>query len=85
MSPEKMNPPGFLEERLASQPEGLDLVRFKTAAASALCFIMEGPDAYTVVDGRKVTLGANDLVLTPNGTWHMHGVEGKHSVPTGQN
>jgi gentisate 1,2-dioxygenase len=40
-----------------------------------LRFIMEGAGAYTIVDGHKVTLGANDFVLTPNGTWHEHGVE----------
>lgn len=44
-------------------------------SASALRFIMEGSGAYTVVDGHKMTLGANDFVLTPNGTWHEHGVE----------
>jgi len=43
--------------------------------ASALRFVMEGQGAYTVVDGEKMTLGARDLVLTPNGTWHDHGVE----------
>ncbi|MGZ5184179.1 MAG: cupin domain-containing protein [Caldimonas sp.] len=43
-------------------------------AASALRFIMEGRGAYTIVDGHKMTLGANDFVLTPNGTWHEHGV-----------
>jgi gentisate 1,2-dioxygenase len=43
--------------------------------ASALRFIMEGRGAYTVVDGEKMMLGARDLVLTPNGTWHDHGVE----------
>src|SRR5256714_462623 len=43
--------------------------------ASALRFIMEGEGAYTVVDGEKMTLGARDLVLTPNGTWHDHGVD----------
>ena len=36
---------------------------------------MEGAGAYTIVDGHKVTLDANDFVLTPNGTWHEHGVE----------
>lgn len=41
---------------------------------SALRFIMEGKGAFTVVDGHKMTLGANDFVLTPNGTWHEHGV-----------
>ena len=44
-------------------------------SASALRFIMEGEGAYTVVDGHKMTLGARDFVLTPNGTWHQHGVE----------
>lgn len=43
-------------------------------SASALRFIMEGSGAYTVVDGHKMTLGVNDFVLTPNGTWHEHGV-----------
>ena len=41
---------------------------------SAIRFIMEGQGVYTVVDGHKMTLGANDFVLTPNGTWHEHGV-----------
>ncbi len=44
-------------------------------SASALRFIMEGRGAYTIVDGHKMTLGANDFVLTPNGCWHEHGVE----------
>ncbi|MGC3985162.1 MAG: cupin domain-containing protein [Pseudorhodoferax sp.] len=44
-------------------------------SSSALRFIMEGRGAYTIVDGHKMTLGANDFVLTPNGTWHEHGVE----------
>ena len=48
-------------------------------SASALRFIMEGRGAYTIVDGHKMTLGANDFVLTPNGTWHEHGVEASGS------
>ena len=48
-------------------------------SASAIRFIMEGSGAYTVVDGHKMTLGANDFVLTPNGTWHEHGVEASGS------
>ena len=43
--------------------------------ASALRFIMEGRGAYTVVEGERMALGARDFVLTPNGTWHDHGVE----------
>ena len=49
-------------------------------AASALRFIMEGSGAYTVVDGEKITLGARDFVLTPNGTWHDHNVAAEGSV-----
>ena len=48
-------------------------------SASALRFIMEGTGAYTIVDGHKMTLGARDFVLTPNGTWHEHGVESSGS------
>src|SRR5918911_612298 len=44
-------------------------------SASALRFVMEGAGAYTVVDGHKMDLGAGDFVITPNGTWHDHGVE----------
>jgi len=28
-----------------------------------------------VVDGERMALGARDLVLTPNGTWHDHGID----------
>src|ERR671935_3161896 len=48
-------------------------------SASALRFIMEGTGAYTIVDGHKMTLGGRDFVLTPNGTWHEHGVEASGS------
>ncbi|APW39065.1 NADPH dehydrogenase [Rhodoferax koreense] len=65
---------------------GLQVMRPGEAAsahahsASALRFIMEGSGAYTVVDGHKMTLGVNDFVLTPNGTWHEHGVSAKGST-----
>lgn len=49
-------------------------------SASALRFIMEGSGAFTNVDGHKMTLGANDFVLTPNGTWHEHGVDESGTV-----
>lgn len=49
-------------------------------SASALRFIMEGQGAFTNVDGHKVTLGPNDFVLTPNGTWHEHGVSEEGTV-----
>lgn len=44
-------------------------------SSSALRFIMEGRGAYTIVNGHKMPLGANDFVITPNGCWHEHGVE----------
>ena len=43
--------------------------------ASALRFVMDGRGAYTIVDGERMDLGARDFVLTPNGTWHEHGVD----------
>ena len=43
--------------------------------ASALRFVMEGRGAYTVVDGERLKVQEKDFVLTPNGTWHDHGVE----------
>ena len=43
--------------------------------ASALRFVMEGRGAYTVVDGERLKVQEKDLVLTPNGTWHDHGVD----------
>ena len=49
-------------------------------SASALRFIMEGQGAFTNVDGHMVTLGPNDFVLTPNGTWHEHGVSDEGTV-----
>jgi gentisate 1,2-dioxygenase len=50
--------------------------------ASALRFIMEGEGGYTVVDGNKITFEVNDFVITPNSTWHEHGVvpEGKTCI-----
>ena len=60
---------------------GLQVMRpgeFATAhnhASAALRFIVEGAGAYTVVDGHKMSLAAGDFVITPNGTWHDHGVD----------
>jgi gentisate 1,2-dioxygenase/1-hydroxy-2-naphthoate dioxygenase len=40
---------------------------------NALRFVVDGsPDLYTVVDGEKCPMEANDLVLTPAYTWHDH-------------
>ena len=69
---------------------GLQVMRpgeFATAhnhASAALRFVMEGDGAYTVVDGHKMDLGAGDFVITPNGTWHDHGVEADGAVTVWQ-
>ncbi len=40
---------------------------------SALRFVVKGnPKAYTVVNGEKLYFEENDLLLTPQGTWHHH-------------
>ena len=78
-----LNNPGRREQAAAVGwlYSGLQVMRAGETAsahqhsASALRFIMEGQGAYTVVDGHKMTLGENDFVLTPNGSWHEHGVE----------
>ena len=45
---------------------------------SALRFIMEGSGAYTIVDGHKMTLGANDFVLTQRHLARARRVRGRH-------
>ena len=64
---------GFLYSGLQVMNPG-EVASAHRHSASALRFIMEGEGAYTIVDGHKITLARNDFVLTPNGTWHEHGV-----------
>ena len=42
----------------------------------ALRVILEGEGSYTVVDGVRVNMRPGDVVLTPGGCWHWHGVGG---------
>ncbi|MEP7246806.1 MAG: cupin domain-containing protein [Gammaproteobacteria bacterium] len=65
---------GWLYSGLQTMKPG-ELASAHAHSASALRFIMEGRGAFTIVDGHKMTLGENDFVLTPNGTWHEHGVD----------
>jgi len=40
---------------------------------AALRFVVKGnPRAYTVVDGEELRMEENDLIMTPQGTWHHH-------------
>lgn len=43
----------------------------------ALRVILEGAGSYTVVNGERVNMRPGDVVLTPGGDWHWHGVEGQ--------
>lgn len=47
---------------------------------SAIRFVIEGEGAYTMVDGEKAPMEKGDLILTPAGTWHEHGHDGKGPV-----
>jgi gentisate 1,2-dioxygenase len=43
---------------------------------NALRFILEGEGSYTIVDGQKLYMHPNDVLLTPNWAWHGHGCDG---------
>jgi len=58
---------------------GLQMLKPQEAAwahrhtMSALRFVVKGnPNVYTVVNGEKFYMEDNDLILTPQGTWHHH-------------
>jgi gentisate 1,2-dioxygenase len=48
-------------------------------AAAALRFVIEGEGAWTIVDGDRLKVSANDFAITPSGTWHEHGNESETS------
>jgi len=44
--------------------------------ANALRLVLDtGPNAFTIVDGRKIPMEAGDVLLTPNWSWHGHSNE----------
>ena len=43
-------------------------------------FVLDGDGGYTVVEGEKLQMARGDLVITPNGTWHDHGNDGKDAI-----
>ena len=47
---------------------------------SASRFVLEGDGGYTNIEGEKCLMSRGDLIITPNGTWHDHGNEGKTPV-----
>jgi gentisate 1,2-dioxygenase len=42
---------------------------------NALRFILEGDGSYTIVNGQRLDMHPNDVLLTPNWCWHGHGSE----------
>jgi gentisate 1,2-dioxygenase len=42
---------------------------------NALRFVLEGEGAYTIVDGQRLEMRPNDVLLTPNWCWHGHASE----------
>ena len=43
-------------------------------------FVLEGDGGFTVVQGEKLPMSRGDLIITPQGTWHDHGNDGKEAV-----
>lgn len=48
--------------------------------ASASRFVLSGDGGWTNVEGEKCMMSRGDLILTPNGTWHNHGNDGRKPV-----
>ena len=47
---------------------------------SASRFVLEGDGGFTTVEGEKCAMRRGDLILTPPGTWHDHGNDGKDAL-----
>lgn len=47
---------------------------------SASRFALAGNGGFTTVEGEKCLMSRGDLVITPNGTWHDHGNDGKEPI-----
>ena len=47
---------------------------------NAVRLIVEGEGAYTTVNGEKCVMARGDLILTPIGQWHEHGLDGDQPV-----
>lgn len=47
---------------------------------SASRFALSGDGGWTTVAGEKCMMARGDLILTPNGSWHNHGNDGKEPV-----
>lgn len=52
-----------------------EVARSHRHTPNALRMVLEGEGAYTVVDGQRLDMHVNDVLLTPNWHWHGHGSE----------
>ncbi|MGE4086304.1 MAG: cupin domain-containing protein [Vicinamibacterales bacterium] len=43
-------------------------------------FVIQGDGGFTTVEGEKCTMSRGDLIITPQGTWHDHGNDGREPV-----
>lgn len=50
-------------------------------SGNALRVILEGEGAYTVVEGERLTMHPNDVLLTPDWHWHGHGCAAEAEGP----
>jgi gentisate 1,2-dioxygenase len=50
-----------------------EIARSHRHTGNALRFILEGEGSYTVVQGARLEMHPNDVLLTPNWQWHGHG------------
>ena len=56
--------------------KGGEIARSHRHTANAMRFVLEGgPTMYTIVDGKKIPMLPNDVLLTPNWCWHAHSNE----------
>jgi gentisate 1,2-dioxygenase len=54
-----------------------EIARSHRHTPNALRLVLEGEGAYTVVNGERLDMEPNDVLLTPNWCWHGHGSESK--------
>jgi gentisate 1,2-dioxygenase len=53
-----------------------EVARSHRHTANALRFVLDAkPGMYTIVDGKKIPMEPNDVLLTPNWSWHGHSNE----------
>jgi gentisate 1,2-dioxygenase len=45
-------------------------------SGNALRVVLEGEGAYTIVEGERLNMRPNDVILTPDWKWHGHGSDG---------